>query len=90
MIDTLNSLFPNWHWLNLLIIPGLIIGFTIHELGHSLMAYFLGDISQVKQGNITANPLKHISWFGTILFIILVLAGLNQSVLKQSILRTVI
>ncbi|NIT58535.1 MAG: tetratricopeptide repeat protein [Aliifodinibius sp.] len=60
----------NWHWLNLLLIPGLIIGFTVHELGHSLMAYYLGDYSQAKDGKITANPFRHISWFGGALFVL--------------------
>jgi len=69
-MDKIASFFPSLHWYSFLIIPGLIIGFTIHELGHSLTAYFLGDTSQVKQGNITANPIKHISWLGTTLFIL--------------------
>jgi len=60
----------NWHF-NLLIIPGLIIGFTIHELGHALAAYYLGDYSQAKDGKISANPFKHISWLGATLFIFL-------------------
>jgi len=60
----------NWHWFHLLLIPGLIIGFTVHELGHALTAYYLGDHSQAKAGKITANPLKHISWFGGALFVL--------------------
>jgi Zn-dependent protease len=71
MMDTFASLFPHWHWSYLLLIPGLLVGFTVHELGHSLLAYFLGDTSQVKQHRITPNPFKHISWLGTILFILL-------------------
>jgi Zn-dependent protease len=63
----------NWfdaHWFNLLLIPGILIGFTIHELGHALVAYHLGDYSQVKEGRISANPFRHISWVG-IVFVIL-------------------
>ncbi|RME40655.1 MAG: hypothetical protein D6796_16920, partial [Caldilineae bacterium] len=66
-METIGQLLPNWHWYYLLSLPGLLAGFTIHELGHSLTAYFLGDRSQVKRGNITANPLRHISWLGTAL-----------------------
>ncbi len=65
------TFFPYFHWTNLLIIPGLLVGYTVHELGHALAAYFLGDTSQVERGSITLNPLKHISWFGFIAFLIL-------------------
>lgn len=60
----MDNFFPFLHWTNLLIIPGLLIGYTVHELGHALAAYFLGDTSQVERGKITLNPLAHISWTG--------------------------
>ena len=66
----MDSFFPPVHWTNLLIIPGLLIGYTVHELGHALTAYFLGDTSQVDRGKITLNPLEHLSWFGTLSFIL--------------------
>jgi len=69
-METLTNLFPNLQWTNFLIIPGLIAGFTIHELGHSLTAYFLGDVTQAKRGMITANPIKHISWLGMVFFVL--------------------
>ena len=56
-------------WTNLLIIPGIIAGFTVHELAHTFVAYLLGDQSQVERGRITLNPFRHISWFGTLTFI---------------------
>ncbi len=69
-MDTLSSFLPNFNWYSLLIIPGLLVGFTVHELGHSIAAYLLGDTSQVEKGNLTANPLKHMSWLGMILFVL--------------------
>lgn len=63
--------FPSLHWSNLLIIPSLLIGYTIHELAHALTAYALGDHTQVEQGKITLNPLEHISWLGAFVFIII-------------------
>ena len=66
----MEDLFPNLHWTNLLIIPGLLIGYTIHELAHSFAAYFLGDYSQVERGKITLNPFRHISWFGFFAFLL--------------------
>jgi Zn-dependent protease len=67
MID---NLFPFLHWTNFLIVPGLLLGYTIHELGHALAAYFLGDTSQVERGKITLNPFVHVSWAGFIAFLI--------------------
>jgi Zn-dependent protease len=66
----METLFPFFQWTNLLIIPGLFIGYTVHELGHAFTAYWLGDTSQVDRGGITLNPFKHISWFGFIFFVI--------------------
>ena len=70
MQNNLLAFFPNLHWYSFIILPGLLVAFTIHELGHSISAYFLGDTSQIKSGHLTANPLKHISWLGTILFVL--------------------
>lgn len=56
-------------WANLLIIPGLIAGFTVHELAHAFVAYFLGDVSQVERGRISLNPFRHISWLGLLTFV---------------------
>lgn len=67
----MNSFFSAFHWTHLLIIPGLLIGYTVHELGHALMAYFLGDYSQVERGKISLNPFQHISWFGIIAFLLI-------------------
>jgi Zn-dependent protease len=64
----LSHLMPSWT--NLLFIPGLIAGFIIHELAHALIAYFLGDESPVAGGRITLNPLRHISWFGVLTFVL--------------------
>ena len=67
----MNDFLPSLHWTNLLVIPGLLIGYTVHELGHAVVAYFLGDYSQVERGKISLNPFEHISWFGFLAFILL-------------------
>lgn len=64
----LSQLIPPWT--KLLIIPGIVAGFTVHELGHTFVAYLLGDLSQVERGRITLNPFRHISWFGTFTFVL--------------------
>ncbi len=51
-------------WSTLLLLPALFMGFTVHELAHALMAYLLGDTSQVERNRLTFNPLRHVSWVG--------------------------
>jgi len=66
-MGNLSWLMPSWT--SLLIIPGILAGFTVHELAHSFVAYFLGDRSQLKPSRLTLNPLRHISWFGALTFV---------------------
>ncbi len=66
----MDSFLPEIYWTNLLIIPGLLIGYTVHELGHAFTAYYLGDFSQVERGKFTLNPFRHVSWFGSIAFLL--------------------
>ncbi len=67
-MSDLSRFIPSWT--NLLIIPGVLAGFTVHELAHTFVAYLLGDSSQVERGRITLNPFRHISWFGTLTFVL--------------------
>lgn len=53
-------------------LPAVVIGLTVHELAHALMAYFLGDMTAKNDGRLTLNPLKHIDPLG---FILIVIAG---------------
>ncbi len=66
----MNDIFPDIHWTNFLIIPGMLLGFTVHELGHAFAAYYLGDNSQIAKGRITLNPLRHVSLLGSIAFLL--------------------
>jgi len=56
-------------WSTLLLLPALFVGFTVHELGHAMVAYLLGDTSQVEQRRLTFNPLRHVSWVGLVVFL---------------------
>lgn len=56
----------------LLFLPGIIIGLTVHEYSHALVAKLCGDTTTTDQGRVTLNPLKHIDTFG---FIMLLVAG---------------
>jgi len=54
----------------LISVPGIIIGFTIHEYSHALAAYKLGDTSAAEDGRLTLDPFKHIDIIGLIFIII--------------------
>jgi Zn-dependent protease len=56
----------------ILSIPGIIIGFTVHEFCHALAAYRLGDTTARDDGRLTLNPLRHIDIIG---FIFILFAG---------------
>jgi len=51
-------------------IPGIIIGFTIHEYCHALAAYKLGDTTVIEDGRLTLDPMKHIDIMGLVFIII--------------------
>jgi Zn-dependent protease len=53
-----------------LLLPALFVGFTVHELAHALVAYLLGDTSQVERKRLSFNPLHHVSWVGTVVFLL--------------------
>jgi Zn-dependent protease len=45
----------------------VIFAVTLHEASHGLVAYQFGDDTAWRMGRVTANPLKHIDRFGTII-----------------------
>ena len=56
----------------LLILPGIIIGLTLHEAGHAYVSHWLGDPTPKAQGRLSLNPLAHMDPLG---FVFLLLAG---------------
>lgn len=54
----------------LFVLPAIIV----HEVSHGWVAYLLGDTTAKDAGRLTANPLKHIDPFGTVLLPLLLLA----------------
>jgi Zn-dependent protease len=57
-------------WSTLLLLPALFVAFTVHELSHALVAYLLGDTSQVERQRLSLNPLRHVSWVGLTVFLL--------------------
>lgn len=45
----------------------LLISVALHEFGHAIMAYKLGDDTPKRQGRVTLNPLAHADPIGTLL-----------------------
>ncbi len=53
-------------------LPGILIGFSLHEFAHAQTAILLGDDTPRAQGRNTVNPLAHIDIIG---FIMILIAG---------------
>jgi Zn-dependent protease len=53
-------------------LPGIILGLTVHEYCHALVAHMCGDSTSKDQGRVSLNPLKHIDPLG---FIMLIFVG---------------
>jgi len=58
--------------IKILTIPGILIGFAVHEYAHALIADRLGDKTPRFQGRLTLNPFVHIDPIG---FIAILLVG---------------
>ena len=54
------------------LLPGIILGLTVHEFCHAYVAQLCGDSTSRDQGRVTLNPFKHIDLMG---FIMLMLVG---------------
>jgi Zn-dependent protease len=53
-----------------LILPGIIIGLSVHEFAHAYVALKCGDDTAYKMGRVSLNPLRHIDPFGLLFLII--------------------
>jgi Zn-dependent protease len=54
----------------LLMIPGLLLAVTVHEVAHGWVADRLGDSTARLAGRLTLNPLPHIDPLGAIAFVL--------------------
>jgi Zn-dependent protease len=48
------------------LLPGLVIGLSLHEFAHAWSASLLGDDFARRQGRVSLNPLRHLSILGTL------------------------
>jgi Zn-dependent protease len=52
-------------------LPGLIVGLTLHEFAHALMASILGDNFARRQGRVSLNPFRHLMPLGILSLVFL-------------------
>lgn len=67
----------------LLLVPALLIAIPVHELGHAVAAYFLGDRSVRYFGYLTLNPRRFLDPLGAIA-VFIALVGWGRRVPVQS------
>jgi len=48
----------------------VLICLTVHEASHALASNYLGDPTAKLKGRLTLNPIKHLDFWGTLVFII--------------------
>lgn len=48
----------------------LLLGITVHEFSHALVAYSLGDLTAKRLGRLSLNPIRHLDPMGTALLVI--------------------
>ena len=54
----------DWLMMELMMLPGIVIGLAFHEYAHAVVAYKLGDPTPKMQGRVTINPIAHIDPLG--------------------------
>jgi Zn-dependent protease len=68
-------------------LPGIVLGLTVHEYSHALVAKLCGDMTSKEQGRITLNPLKHIDLLGFIMIVALGFGWAKPVEFKEQNLR---
>ena len=66
-------------WLRLqqisIMIPPILMAVTVHELAHGVVASIKGDPTPYQAGRLTINPLKHLDFWGAVVFIVTGMIG---------------
>ena len=56
----------DWIYQTLCMIPGIIIGLSLHEYAHAYVADKCGDPTPRSMGRLSVDPRAHVDWFGLI------------------------
>lgn len=52
------------------LVLSLLVSFTVHEFAHAFFAWKFGDPTAKMLGRVSLNPMRHIDFFGMLLFVI--------------------
>jgi Zn-dependent protease len=63
--------FPALPDIVVLSVVSLLVGLTVHETSHALVADRLGDPTPRRAGRISLNPLRHLDRTGTLLLLVI-------------------
>jgi len=63
-------MFKSWIMQKLIIIPGILVGLSVHEFGHALVAKLCGDHTAESQGRVSLDPFDHVDWIGLVCLIL--------------------
>ena len=55
----------------LFFVPALVLGFTLHEAAHALVANLQGDPTAKNQGRLSLNPRRHIDPLGLMMILVI-------------------
>jgi Zn-dependent protease len=61
-LGALEAQLPKW--------LALVVGITVHEFSHGLVATWFGDDVPRRAGRLTLNPLKHLDPLGTLMILV--------------------
>ena len=67
----------DWIMRKLMMLPGIIIGLSVHEWAHGFVSHKLGDPMPKIQGRLTLNPAAHIDPIG---FLSLLICGFGWGI----------
>ena len=67
----------DWIMSKIMMLPGIVIGLSVHEWAHGFVSHKLGDPTPKMQGRLTLNPAAHIDPIG---FLSLLICGFGWGI----------
>ena len=67
----------DWIMRKLMMLPGIVIGLSVHEWAHGFVSHKLGDPTPKIQGRLTLNPAAHMDPIG---FLSLLICGFGWGI----------
>lgn len=64
-------LFAGFGFQIIYLLIAFLIGFTLHEASHALVANWLGDPTPKNAGRLSINPLHHLDPYGTLMILLI-------------------